>query len=62
MRYKEQRSENMTPFTSHSGLRTLEISRFLYHSVLLCYETLSERSMKPSLQMVMLQNKVIVTK
>ena len=34
-RYKEQRSENMTPFTSHSGLRTLEISRILYHSVLL---------------------------
>ena len=45
----------MTPFTSHSGLRTIEINRILYHSVLL-YETLSERSMKPSLQMVMQQN------
>ena len=53
VRYKEQRSEYMTPFTSHSGLRTLEINRILYHSVLLCYETLSKRSMKPSLQMVM---------
>ena len=34
VRYKEQRSENMTPFTSHSVLRTLEISRILHHSVL----------------------------
>ena len=36
----------------HLGLRMLEISQILYHSVLLCYETLSEHSMKPSLQMV----------
>ena len=42
VRYKEQRSENMAPSTSHSGLRTLENSRILYHSVLLCYETLSK--------------------
>ena len=35
--YKEQRSEYMTPFASHSGLRTLEITRTLYHSVfILC--------------------------
>ena len=54
VRYKEQRSKYMTPFTSYSVLRTLEINRILYHTpVLLCYETLSERSMKPSLQMVM---------
>ena len=52
MRCKEQRSEYTTPFTSHSSLRTLEINRTLYHSVLLCYETLSERSMKPPLQIV----------
>ena len=43
----------MTPFTSHLGLRTLEISRILYRSVLLYYETLSKRSMKLPLQMVM---------
>ena len=49
VRYKEHRSEYMTPFTSHSGLRTLEINRILYHSVLLCFETLSERSMKPDI-------------
>ena len=48
-----ERSENMILFTSHSGLRTLEISRILYHSVLLNYETLSNRSMEPSLQMLM---------
>ena len=45
----------MTAFTSHSGLRTLEIKRILYH-IALCYKTLSERSMKPSLQMVLQQN------
>ena len=37
VRYKEQRSKNIAPFIFHSGLRTLEISRILYHSVLLCY-------------------------
>ena len=57
VRYKEQRSEHMTPFTSHSGLCTLEINWILYHCVLLCYETLSEHSMKPS-QMVMKQNNI----
>ena len=29
----------MTPYSSHSSFRTLEISRILYHSVMLCYET-----------------------
>ena len=53
VRYREQRSEYMTPFTTHSGLRTLEINLILYDCVLLCYETLSERSIKPSLQMIM---------
>ena len=56
VRYKGQRSEYMATFTCHSGLRTLEINRILYHSVLLSYETIADRSMKPSLQMVMKQN------
>ena len=43
VKYKEQRSEYMTPFTSHSGLRTLQINRILYHSVLLWYEILATR-------------------
>ena len=37
VRYKEQRSENMTPFISHSGFRTLEVNRILYLSVLSYY-------------------------